>query len=124
MVEEDTDQILGAHLVGPNVDEVINLFGLAIRQGLTADAVKTTMLRIRQARQMWVTCCEPVSSFLLSMVRWRGAPMLPHCHCMTSLPSTPQAPRRTSVGTLCAGGPREPSERNDWARGIRFVLIW
>jgi glutathione reductase (NADPH) len=43
MVEENTDQILGAHLVGPNVDEVINIFGLAIRQGLTADALKTTM---------------------------------------------------------------------------------
>jgi glutathione reductase (NADPH) len=43
MVEENTDQILGAHLVGPNADEVINLFGLAIRQGLTADALKTTM---------------------------------------------------------------------------------
>jgi glutathione reductase (NADPH) len=43
MVEENTDQILGAHLVGPNADEVINIFGLAIRQGLTADALKTTM---------------------------------------------------------------------------------
>jgi glutathione reductase (NADPH) len=43
MVEEHTDQILGAHLVGPNADEVINIFGLAIRQGLTADTLKTTM---------------------------------------------------------------------------------
>ena len=43
MVEEATDQVLGAHLVGPNVDEVINLFALAIRQGLTAEALKTTM---------------------------------------------------------------------------------
>lgn len=43
MVEESTDHILGAHLVGPNADEVINLFGLAIRQGLTAEALKTTM---------------------------------------------------------------------------------
>lgn len=43
MIEENTDQILGAHLVGPHVDEVINLFGLAIRQGLTADALKRTM---------------------------------------------------------------------------------
>ena len=42
MIEEDTDQILGAHLVGPNVDEVINLFGLAIRQGLPAETLKTT----------------------------------------------------------------------------------
>jgi glutathione reductase (NADPH) len=43
MVDERTDQILGAHLVGPNVDEVINLFGFAIRHGLTAEAMKTTI---------------------------------------------------------------------------------
>lgn len=43
MVEEETDLILGAHLVGPHVDEVINIFALAIRQGLTAEAIKTTM---------------------------------------------------------------------------------
>ena len=43
LVEEGTDQVLGAHLVGPHVDEVINIFGLAIRHGLTADDLKTTM---------------------------------------------------------------------------------
>ena len=43
MVEEKTDLILGAHLVGPHVDEVINIFALAIRHGLTAKAIKTTM---------------------------------------------------------------------------------
>src|SRR5699024_1843727 len=31
MVEKETDRILGAHLVGPHADEVINLFALAIR---------------------------------------------------------------------------------------------
>lgn len=36
MVEDKTDRILGAHLVGPHADEVINLFALAIRQGITA----------------------------------------------------------------------------------------
>jgi glutathione reductase (NADPH) len=35
--------ILGAHLVGPHADEVINLFGLAIRHHLTADDLKATM---------------------------------------------------------------------------------
>lgn len=35
--------ILGAHLVGPHVDETIDIFGLAIRQGLTADDLKSTM---------------------------------------------------------------------------------
>jgi glutathione reductase (NADPH) len=43
LVEEGTGHILGAHLVGPNVDEVINVFGLAIRQGLTAEQLKTTI---------------------------------------------------------------------------------
>ena len=42
LVEEGTGHILGAHLVGPNVDEVINIFGLAIRHGLTAEQLKTT----------------------------------------------------------------------------------
>ncbi len=43
IVEEETGRILGAHLVGPHADEVINLFGLAIRHGLTADDLKATM---------------------------------------------------------------------------------
>ncbi len=43
LVEEETDRVLGAHLVGPHVDEIINLFALAIRQGLTATALKQTI---------------------------------------------------------------------------------
>ncbi|TFW30751.1 dihydrolipoyl dehydrogenase family protein [Massilia horti] len=43
LVEEDSGRILGAHLVGPNVDELINLFALAIRHGLSADALKETL---------------------------------------------------------------------------------
>jgi len=43
IVEEDTDRILGAHLVGPHADEVINLFALAIRTGLTAEDLKSTI---------------------------------------------------------------------------------
>jgi glutathione reductase (NADPH) len=43
LVDEESDHILGAHLVGPHVDEVINLFALAIRHGLTAENLKTTM---------------------------------------------------------------------------------
>ena len=42
LVEEDSGRILGAHLVGPHADEVINLFGVAIRHHLTADDIKTT----------------------------------------------------------------------------------
>jgi glutathione reductase (NADPH) len=44
MVEEGSERILGAHIVGPHADEVINLFALAIRHALTAEALKSTML--------------------------------------------------------------------------------
>lgn len=40
LVEEGTGRILGAHLFGHHVEEVINLFGLAIRKGLTASDLK------------------------------------------------------------------------------------
>lgn len=43
LLEEDGDRILGAHLVGPHADEVINVFALAIRTGLTATQLKSTM---------------------------------------------------------------------------------
>lgn len=41
MVEDGTGRILGAHLLGPHADETINLFALAMRAGVTADAFKT-----------------------------------------------------------------------------------
>jgi glutathione reductase (NADPH) len=37
LVEERTGRLLGAHLLGVHADEVVNLFGLAIRHGLRAD---------------------------------------------------------------------------------------
>lgn len=43
IVDEATNLLLGAHLVGPHADEVINLFGLAIRNGLTTEDLKTTI---------------------------------------------------------------------------------
>ena len=43
LIDETTDRVVGAHLVGPYADEVINLFALAIQQGLTAAQLKTTM---------------------------------------------------------------------------------
>ena len=41
LIEEESELILGAHLVGPHVDEVINIFGLAIRNGITATQLKS-----------------------------------------------------------------------------------
>ncbi len=43
MVDEETDEIVGAHLVGPDVEEVINIFALAMRHRLTAGALKSTI---------------------------------------------------------------------------------
>ncbi len=43
LVAEDSGLILGAHLVGPSADEVINLFALAIRNGLKAEALRDTL---------------------------------------------------------------------------------
>jgi glutathione reductase (NADPH) len=40
LVENGTGKILGAHLLGPEAGETINLFALAIRQGLTASDLK------------------------------------------------------------------------------------
>jgi glutathione reductase (NADPH) len=36
LIEEDTNKILGAHLLGPHADEVINIFAMAIRLELPA----------------------------------------------------------------------------------------
>lgn len=43
LVDEGTGRIIGAHIVGPHADEVINVFALAIRHNLTARDLKTTM---------------------------------------------------------------------------------
>jgi glutathione reductase (NADPH) len=43
LIEEGSGRILGAHLVGPHADEVINIFGLAIRHALTAEDLKQTI---------------------------------------------------------------------------------
>ena len=40
LVEEGTGRILGAHLLGPNAAEVINLFAIAIRLRIPADDLK------------------------------------------------------------------------------------
>jgi glutathione reductase (NADPH) len=36
LVEEGTDHVIGAHLLGPHADETINLFAMAIRLGIPA----------------------------------------------------------------------------------------
>ncbi|MGC2486023.1 MAG: NAD(P)/FAD-dependent oxidoreductase [Acidimicrobiales bacterium] len=40
LVEDGTERILGAHVLGLHADEIINIFGLAIRKGLSASDLK------------------------------------------------------------------------------------
>ncbi|MHB1092958.1 dihydrolipoyl dehydrogenase family protein [Thiobacillus sp.] len=57
LVEEGSGHILGAHLIGPDAAEVINLFGFAMRSGLTADA-------IRHATFAYPTAASDIESML------------------------------------------------------------
>ena len=43
IAEEGGGRILGAHLIGPHADEVINVFAFAIRHGLTSEHLKSTI---------------------------------------------------------------------------------
>jgi glutathione reductase (NADPH) len=43
LVEESTDRILGAHLLGGQAEEVINLFALAMRSGVPAAGLKSAI---------------------------------------------------------------------------------
>jgi glutathione reductase (NADPH) len=40
LIDNKTDHIVGAHMVGHSSEELINLFGLAIRHGITAGALR------------------------------------------------------------------------------------
>jgi glutathione reductase (NADPH) len=44
LIEEDSGQILGAHILGPHAEEVINIFSMAIRLGHTAEDMKDPLL--------------------------------------------------------------------------------
>jgi glutathione reductase (NADPH) len=43
LLEEESERLLGAHVVGPNADELINVFALAIRMDLSASKLKAIL---------------------------------------------------------------------------------
>jgi len=43
LVDKETDLIIGAHLLGPNAEETINLFTLAMNAGITASVLRKTI---------------------------------------------------------------------------------
>ncbi len=57
LVEEGSGRILGAHLIGPDAAEVINLFGFVMRSGLTASA-------LRHATFTYPTAASDIASML------------------------------------------------------------
>ena len=44
LIERDSNRILGAHILGPHAEEVINIFSMAIRLGLTAKNLEDPLL--------------------------------------------------------------------------------
>jgi len=43
LLNEDTDQIIGAHLIGHKVEEIINYFAVAINANITDSQLKKTI---------------------------------------------------------------------------------
>lgn len=43
LIDEESGRILGAHLLGPSAEEMINLFALAMRTGTTSSQIKETL---------------------------------------------------------------------------------
>src|ERR687889_940409 len=44
LIEQDSNRILGAHIVGPHAEEIINIFSMAIRLGLSAKELRDPLL--------------------------------------------------------------------------------
>ena len=44
LIDEETNKILGAHILGPHAEEVINIFSIAIRIGLTKKDINDSIL--------------------------------------------------------------------------------
>ena len=44
LIEDQTNRILGAHILGPHAEEVINIFSIAIRLGLTSNELNDPLL--------------------------------------------------------------------------------
>ena len=43
LVEEGSGRIVGAHLLGPHAAELVNLFALAVRTGMSAGDLEQTL---------------------------------------------------------------------------------
>ena len=44
IIDKDSDLILGAHIIGPNSEESINLFAVAMKAGMKAKDLKAIPL--------------------------------------------------------------------------------
>ena len=63
LIEKDSDCILGAHILGPHAEEVINIFSLAIRLGLSAKNLRILYyMPIRLTHQTLYICYNQLLS--------------------------------------------------------------
>jgi hypothetical protein len=77
LIEEGSERVLGAHLVGPHADEVINLFALAIRHDLRYPSGQG---RLSSVDLMWRDCAvvqTPVFAPVQETVRWQASRFWP-----------------------------------------------
>jgi glutathione reductase (NADPH) len=43
LIEEETDRLLGAHLLGPEVDELINIFAMTMQSGISLESLRNSI---------------------------------------------------------------------------------
>ena len=58
LVDNKTDRILGAHLLGPHAAESINVFAMAIKFNLTASNVKSVLFTFPTLQRTFEQCCS------------------------------------------------------------------
>ena len=106
LIQKETGRILGAHVLGFDAEEIINVFAIAIRARMTAAAVKETIFAYPSG-----------ASNLPHAVAWPGAalaPRHPPCACACSrepCPTTSRTPSKTSAKAWACSfaRPRPPS---------------
>jgi Pyridine nucleotide-disulphide oxidoreductase, dimerisation domain len=61
LIEEGSDRILGAHLLGPHADEIVNLFAIAIAAEMPAASLKESLFAYPTVSSDIRSCCDLVS---------------------------------------------------------------
>jgi glutathione reductase (NADPH) len=60
LVERGSNHILGAHILGPHAEEVVNIFALAIRLGLDAEKIREAIFALLRTLLILAKCYRSV----------------------------------------------------------------